>query len=53
MRQPVFHVEYEVVLTWIFPIPESESLVVWTTSEVEYDTQDDEASDGDHLCSTL
>lgn len=37
------------VLTWIFPIPESESIVIWTTSEVEYETQDDESGDGDYL----
>jgi hypothetical protein len=35
--------------TWIDPIPEPDSIVVWTTSEVEYDTQDDESGDSEYL----
>jgi hypothetical protein len=30
-------------------MPESDSIVVWTTSEVEYETQDDESGDGEYL----
>jgi len=37
------------VPTWIDPMPESESIMVWTTSEVQYETQDDESGDGDYL----
>lgn len=37
--------------TWIDPIPEPESIVVWATSKVEYETQDDQSGDGDYLWS--
>lgn len=48
---PLF--EVKVGLTWVDPIPEPESIVIWTTSEVEYDTQDDESGDCEYLESTL
>ena len=41
--------EMEVGLTWIDPVPEPESIVVWTTSKVEYNAQDDEPGDCEYL----
>ena len=35
--------------TGVFPVTESNTVVVWATSEVQDDTKDDEASDSDHL----
>lgn len=33
-------------------MPEPDSIVVWTTSKVEYNTQNDESGDGDYLSFT-
>jgi hypothetical protein len=49
MHQSLSLFEMKVGLTWIDPMPEPESIVVWATSEVEYDTQDDESGDGEYL----
>jgi hypothetical protein len=41
--------EMKVGPAWIDPMPEPKSVVVWATSEVEYDTQDDESGDSEYL----
>jgi len=41
--------EMKVGPAWIDPIPEPKSIAVRATSEVEYDTQDDESGDSEYL----
>ena len=35
--------------TRVLPVPETKAVMVGTTTQVEYDTEDDEAHDGDDL----